>query len=269
MAGSQDMIIIVVMMMMMSSVFAVLAGGAYFMTQPQEGDECKGTSVGGNYVIDENGDCVLDYCDYGYTESNGGCVVVVPDGDEDDDDSGGGGGSGNESGGGGGSGNESGGGGDNETGPVTGRYIRLQHTIAQDLTRSGDDNDKNLTIELAELEVFGTDGSTNIALNAPVSAANYHGAGPLENLTDGDFSNFMHTLGRTAVDYDTVLVDLGSSQEITKIKITNRGSGNRAIGIVTSILDTSQSPVISLPALSSAKNSYTWDFNSTEGIWAT
>jgi|SRR5210317_169599 len=84
MAGSQDMIMIVVMIMMMSSVFAVLAGGAYFMIQPQEGDECKGESVGGNYVIDEDGDCVLDYCDSGYTQSGGGCVVVVPDGDEDE-----------------------------------------------------------------------------------------------------------------------------------------------------------------------------------------
>jgi hypothetical protein len=95
MAGSQDMIMIVVMMMMMSSVFAVLGGGAYFFTLPEEGDECKGTSVGGNYVIDEDGDCVLDYCDSGYTQSGGGCVVVVPDGDEDEDDSGGGGGGGN------------------------------------------------------------------------------------------------------------------------------------------------------------------------------
>jgi hypothetical protein len=99
MAGSQDMIIIVIMMMMMSSVFAVLAGGAYFFTLPQEGDECKGTSVGGNYVIDEDGDCVLDYCDSGYTQSGGGCVVVVPDGDEDES------GSGSGSGDGGGGGN--------------------------------------------------------------------------------------------------------------------------------------------------------------------
>jgi hypothetical protein len=94
MAGSQDMIIIVVMMMMMSSVFAVLAGGAYFFTKPQEGDECKGTSVGGNYVIDEDGDCVLDYCDSGYTQSGGGCVVVVPDGEEDESGSGSGSGNG-------------------------------------------------------------------------------------------------------------------------------------------------------------------------------
>jgi hypothetical protein len=92
MAGSQDMIMIVIMMMMLSSVFSVLVGGAYFMTKPEEGDECKGTSVGGNYVIDEDGDCVLDYCDYGYTESGGGCVVVVPDGDDDDDDENGNGG---------------------------------------------------------------------------------------------------------------------------------------------------------------------------------
>jgi hypothetical protein len=86
MAGSQDTMMIVVMMMMMSSVFSVLAGGAYFMNKPQEGDECKGTSVGGNYVIDEDGECVLDYCDYGYTESGGGCVVVVPDGEDEDED---------------------------------------------------------------------------------------------------------------------------------------------------------------------------------------
>src|SRR6056300_888335 len=81
---SQDTMMIVVMVMMMSSVFSVIAGGGYFFTLPEEGDECKGTSVGGNYVIDEDGDCVLDYCDSVYTRSSGGCVVVVPDGDEDD-----------------------------------------------------------------------------------------------------------------------------------------------------------------------------------------
>src|SRR6056300_1601334 len=81
---SQDTMMIVVMVMMMSSVFSVIAGGGYFFTLPEEGDECKGTSVGGNYVIDEDGDCVLDYCDSGYTRSSGGCVVVVPDGDEYD-----------------------------------------------------------------------------------------------------------------------------------------------------------------------------------------
>ena len=158
---------------------------------------------------------------------------------------------------------------DGTTGPVSGQYIKLEHSIAQDLTRGGDDNDKNYTVELAELEVFGTDGSTNIALNAPVEAANYHGAGPLANLTDGNLQNFMHTLGRTADDYDTVMVDLGSVQEITKIVITNRGSSGRSGGIVTTVLDASQGDVSVLPALEGGKSKYTWDFNATIKKWKT
>src|SRR6056300_1441434 len=147
MAGSQDMIIIVVMMMMMSSVFSVLAGGAYFMTQPQEGDECKGTSVGGNYVIDEDGDCVLDYCDSGYTQSGGGCVVVVPDGDEDEDEDGGG---------------DGGSGGDGDKY----RYVRIAKT--EDVT---DWNQRY--INLLEFYVYDAAG-TNVALNKTVSAHENH-----------------------------------------------------------------------------------------------
>jgi len=79
--ASQDMMIIVVMMMMMSSVFLVLAGGAFFLNKPEEGDVCKGPSVGGNYVIDEDGKCVLDYCDVGYVVSGGGCAVDAGDGE--------------------------------------------------------------------------------------------------------------------------------------------------------------------------------------------
>jgi flagellin-like hook-associated protein FlgL len=155
------------------------------------------------------------------------------------------------------------------TGPVSGRYIKLEHSIAQDLTKGGDDNDKNYIIELSELEVFSTDGSTNIALNAPVEAANYHGAGPLVNLTDGNLQNFMHTLGRTADDYDTVMVDLGSVQEITKIVITNRGNSGRSGGIVTTVLDASQGEVSVLPALGGGKHTYTWDFNAMIKKWKT
>ena len=180
------------------------------------------------------------------------------------------GGSEEDSGGGAGGSGEGGGGPDTgTTGPVSGRYIKLEHSIAQDLTKGGDDNDKNYTVELAELEVFGTDGSTNIALNAPVEAANYHGAGPLANLTDGNLQNFMHTLGRTADDYDTVMVDLGSVQEITKIVITNRGSSGRSGGIVTTILDASQGDVSVLPALEGGKSKYTWDFNAMIKKWKT
>jgi len=74
MAGSQDMMIIVVMMMM-SSVFSVLSVGAFIFTRPKEGDKCKGTSVGGNYIIDKDGKCVLDYCDTEYTRSGDSCLA--------------------------------------------------------------------------------------------------------------------------------------------------------------------------------------------------
>ena len=90
MAGSQDMIIILVMMMMMSSVFSVLAGGALLFTLPEEGDECEGKDTNGNYVIDEDGKCVLDECDYGYSISSSGkkCIVDEIDTDTDDDSDG-------------------------------------------------------------------------------------------------------------------------------------------------------------------------------------
>jgi len=72
----------------MSSVFSVLAGGAFFLNKPEEGDVCKGPSVGGNYVIDEDGKCVLDYCDVGYVVSGGGCLVDLGDSGADAGDTG-------------------------------------------------------------------------------------------------------------------------------------------------------------------------------------
>jgi len=71
--ASNDMMI-VVMMMMLSSVFVVIAGGAYFMTKPEEGEECEGKDENGNYVIDEDGKCVLDSCDSGYYKSDNKCL---------------------------------------------------------------------------------------------------------------------------------------------------------------------------------------------------
>ena len=90
MAGSQDMLIIVIMMMMMSSVFSVIVGGGLFLTLPQKGDECEGKDDNGYYVIDEDGKCVLDECDYGYSISSSGkkCIVdkIYDDDDDDDED---------------------------------------------------------------------------------------------------------------------------------------------------------------------------------------
>jgi hypothetical protein len=253
MAGSQDMIMIVVMMMMMSSVFSVLAGGAYFMTQPQEGDECKGTSVGGNYVIDEDGDCVLDYCDYGYTQSGGGCVGVVPDEDEDEDDSGGGGGG----------------------GLPMGRYVRIIQTVAYDAnaTRQDsspvNDDDFNRILNIAEIEVFDKN-NTNLSYQKDVTGSSeYPNTHLWVNLTDGNKTNFAHTYGRIETEYDSMTIDLGGEVEIAKIVITNRTSccKNRIVGAKIEILDNNNNVVTDTVNISDVRDTYTYDFQTSGSLW--
>jgi hypothetical protein len=247
------MIMIVVMMMMMSSVFSVLAGGAYFMTQPQEGDECKGTSVGGNYVIDEDGDCVLDYCDYGYTQSGGGCVGVVPDEDEDEDDSGGGGGG----------------------GLPMGRYVRIIQTVAYDAnaTRQDsspvNDDDFNRILNIAEIEVFDKN-NTNLSYQKDVTGSSeYPNTHLWVNLTDGNKTNFAHTYGRIETEYDSMTIDLGGEVEIAKIVITNRTSccKNRIVGAKIEILDNNNNVVTDTVNISDVRDTYTYDFQTSGSLW--
>jgi hypothetical protein len=65
---------IVVIVMMFCMVF--IAVGAYlFLNRPQEGDECEGKDENGNYVIDDEGECVLDNCVSGYYKSGKECLV--------------------------------------------------------------------------------------------------------------------------------------------------------------------------------------------------
>ena len=256
MAGSQDMIIIVVMMMMMSSVFAVLAGGAYFFTLPQEGDECKGTSVGGNYVIDEDGDCVLDYCDSGYTQSGGGCVVVVPDGGEDDDGGGGGGGGGG-------------------SGLPMGRYVRIIQTVAYDAnatredTSPVNDDDFNRILNIAEIEVLDKN-NINLSYQKDVTGSSeYPNTHLWVNLTDGDKTNFAHTYGRIETEYDSMTIDLGGEVEIAKIVITNRTSccKNRIVGAKIEILDNNNNVVKDTVNISDVRDTYTYDFQTPGSLW--
>jgi hypothetical protein len=77
-----------VVMMMMLFVFA----GAviyYFVTLPEEGEECEGKDENGNYVIDDKGKCVLKSCKTGYYKSGEECLVnlsgsdCVPTGTKD------------------------------------------------------------------------------------------------------------------------------------------------------------------------------------------
>lgn len=144
-----------------------------------------------------------------------------------------------------------------------GQYVRLEHTVAHDANAEGNDDDKHKIINLAELEVFAKDGTTSLAASKTVEAANFHPAGPLPNLTDGNFSNFAHTLGRDVNEIDKMTVDLGSEQEIEKIKITNRVDccKHRAQGIKAVILATDGTTVVKeTPAITTTADTYTFTF---------
>lgn len=151
----------------------------------------------------------------------------------------------------------------------SGQYVKVVHTVAQDNSVAGNADDKNKILNLAELEVFAPGGTTSIAAGKTVEAASFHGAGPGANLVDGNMGNFAHTWGRTADDYDAMTVDLGSVQEIEKIKITNRVDccKDRAIGIKVVILGADGTTVVKeTPAISTSADTYTFTFPGT--AWA-
>ena len=89
------------------------------------------------------------------------------------------------------------------------------------------------------------------------------------HLVDGNMTNFAHTKGRTAGEIDYLQVDLGSVQEIEKIKITNRTSccQKRAIGVKAVILAADGTTVVKeTPAISTTAATYTFTFPGT--AWA-
>jgi hypothetical protein len=149
------------------------------------------------------------------------------------------------------------------SGPPSGRYVKLEHTVAYDESAEGNVDDKNRIINLAELEVFDASG-TNLAASKSVTGSSQYPAPHLwSNLTDGDKTNFAHTLGRTPSEYDSMTVDLDSVKEIKKLVITNRTSccKNRAVGIKAVILGADGTTVIKeTPAISTVADTYTLTF---------
>ena len=122
-------------------------------------------------------------------------------------------------------------------------------------------------LNIAEIEVFDKAG-TNIALNAAVTGgpAN-HGAGPWANLTDGDYTNFAHTIG-DGIAFMTI--DLGAVKEIAKVVITNRnpsGGSGRLNDAKLILLDASQVNVITTEAIDTEKLKITYDFNVATPAW--
>ena len=151
----------------------------------------------------------------------------------------------------------------------SGQYVKLVHTVAQDNSAAGDEGDKNKNLNLAELAVFARDGTTNLASGKTVTGTNLWSGYPGTNLVDGNMTNFTHTLGRDADVLDELLVDLGSVQEIGKIKITNRTDccQKRAIGVKAVIFGADGTTVIKeTPAITTEAATYTFTFPGTAWV---
>ena len=162
-----------------------------------------------------------------------------------------------------------------ETTPVvptlpSGQYVKLVHTVAQDNSAAGNEDDKNKIINLAEVEVFAPGGTTSLAAGKTVEGTMFRSESfPGSNFVDGVMNNLGHTFGRDANVKDHIQIDLGSVQEIEKIKITNRVDccKNRAIGIKAVILGADGTTVVKeTPAISTAADTYTFTFPGT--AWA-
>ena len=139
----------------------------------------------------------------------------------------------------------------------SGQYVKLVHTTLDQV------------INLAELEVFTKAGTTNLATGKTVTSSAFHPAGPLPNLVDGNMTNFAHTLNEIAATGDSMLIDLGSVQEIEKIKITNRVDccQERAIGIKVIILGADGTTVVKeTPAITTNAATYTFTFPGTAWV---
>jgi len=113
----------------------------------------------------------------------------------------------------------------------TGRYVTLGAPKVQ-------------CLNIAEVQVFSTDGKTNIALNKPVTQSSMYGAQdfPTKNLVDGNLNNFAHT---SCYDQGWMQIDLGSDLPITKIVVYNRVDccQDRTNGVLIRIHDSKKSEI--------------------------
>tara|TARA_B100000768_G_scaffold39761_1_gene38611 strand:+ start:98 stop:709 length:612 start_codon:yes stop_codon:yes gene_type:complete len=162
-----------------------------------------------------------------------------------------------------------------ETTPVvptlpSGRYVLLENIRSYDASSKGNDDDKHKIINLAEVEVFAKGGTTSLAAGKPVDGTMFRSESfPGSNFVDGNFTNFGHTWGRDESVHDQIKIDLGSVQEIEKIKITNRVDccKDRAQGIKALILAADGTTIVKdTPAITTTADTYTFTFPGT--TWA-
>jgi hypothetical protein len=97
-------------------------------------------------------------------------------------------------------------------------------------------------MNIAEIQVYSTDGITNIAAGKPVGASSTWGTHPATNLTDGSLDTIAHS---SCVDAAKFTIDLGKVYPITQIVVYNRRDccTERIAGAMVTISDESQNNV--------------------------
>lgn len=150
-----------------------------------------------------------------------------------------------------------------------GRFVRITQTVAYDANATGNVDDKNKIINVAELEVFDENDKL-ISSNTPVTGSSeYSATHGFKNLTDGNMTNFAHTKGRTQGEIDYMQLDLGTDKKVKKIVVTNRTSccKSRIKGVKIMVIASDQSTKGETPVITGENDKYTYDFTSNSG-WA-
>jgi len=151
--------------------------------------------------------------------------------------------------------------------PPRGRYVRLEQTVGYDADAEGDQCDKSKVINIAEIEVFDTNG-TNLATDKAVSGSSQESStNGYFNLTDGIKNNFTQTA--CLVDDETndyLQIDLGSVQEIKSIVVTNRRNTakHRAVGL--KLIVSGGDGDLESPVITTIADTYTLTF--PENTWS-
>ena len=245
-------LIIMMMVMIMCCISSVLAGGTWFLFfVPQEGDSCKGDDKNAKFEIDEDGECTFVTCDSGYRVDSATRMCVLDTGDYEEYEEYGGSGYGS---GGGGAGE---GEGEGEGGGAAVRYVKLLHTR------------DNIYLNLQKIEVYESGGTVDVALNKTVTASSGGGSPyELENFVDGTSSVGSTGVARhyEAARKEHVMVDLGSSFNVEKVVLTNRGDhccDDRIVGVKVQALSESQAILAESPPISTANSTYTITFGTS------
>ena len=138
-------------------------------------------------------------------------------------------------------------------GRVYGRYIRIsQPTVG--------------CLNIAEINVYSSDGGTNIAKNATITKSSSFGNDeyPVANLIDDNLNTFTHT---SCTDAGWIQLDFGSPVPITHIVLSNRRDccQGRLNGVILTILDASQQVVYTAKPITDKSGSSVFSYISTAG----